>query len=106
MAARQARHKNRRCRDAAGEAREAGDVVGMLVRDQNGVDAGGLFADGREAFRQLLEAEAGVYQHARFFRGNQRTVAGTTAREHAEFDDGRFSRCTARTAPMHSNSFL
>src|SRR5258707_4296646 len=52
-------------------------------------------ADRCEPFRQLLEAEAGVYQHARFFSGNQRTVGGTAAREHAEFDDGRFSRSTA-----------
>jgi len=34
---------------AAGEGGQAGDVVGVLMGDEDGVDAGGVFADGGEA---------------------------------------------------------
>ncbi len=69
------------------EAHEAGDVIAMLVGDEDGVEAAGLFADGRKAPGEFLETEAGVDQDTGAVRGQQRTIAGTAAREHAEFDD-------------------
>src|SRR5579872_938369 len=69
------------------EPRQAADVIRVLVRDQDGVDAVGLLANGCQALRELLETEAGVDQDAGLLGRDQRAVSGTAAREHAKFYD-------------------
>lgn len=60
---------------AAGEGGEAGDVVAVLVGDEDGVDAGRVFADGCEAEQGLLPAEAGVDEDAGILRPDKDGVA-------------------------------
>ena len=69
------------------ETREPGNVIGMLVGDQDGVDAVRLLADRGQPLVSSLEAEAGIHQDARRSVAMQRGVAGTPARQHAELDD-------------------
>ena len=63
-------------------------MIGMFVRDQDGVDVFEVFADRGQAFAELLHAEPGVDQDARIFGGQQRGVARTAARQHTELYDG------------------
>ena len=65
---------------------QPGHVVGVLMGDEDGVDIGKLFADGREALPQLAHAQPGVQQDARVRGRHQRGVAGAATRQHAEFD--------------------
>ncbi len=44
---------------------QAGDVVGMLVGDEDGVEVFQVFADGGQAFGELSHAQARVHQDAR-----------------------------------------
>src|SRR5689334_6249043 len=82
---------NRR-RDFLRQARQAADVIRMLVRDENGVDAVGLLANGCQALGELLEAETGVDENAGLPGRDQRAVSGTAARKHAEFYDDTLPR--------------
>ena len=71
----------------ARQDRQAGDVIGMLVRNQDGVDIVERFADRRQALAQFPHAQARVDQDARIFGGQERGVSGTAAGQHAELDD-------------------
>ena len=71
----------------AGQHRKTGDVIGVFVGDQDGVDGLERFTDRGEAFAQFAHAEAGVDQNARIFGGQEGGVAGTAAGQHAEFYD-------------------
>jgi hypothetical protein len=55
----------------ARQHRQAGDVIGMLVGDEDGVEVFQVLADGREALAELLHAQAGVHQDARLVGGQQ-----------------------------------
>ena len=62
--------------EAAGEDREAGDVVLVLVGDKDGVKfRSGIFAGKRHAAQQLAAGEAGVDQHAGALAGDDGRVS-------------------------------
>ena len=65
-----------------GDDREAGDVVGVLVGDQDGVDAIEFLAQDRQAATELAAAEAGIDEQARAPGGDQGRVSGTSASEY------------------------
>ncbi len=69
------------------ETDETGDVIAMLVGDEDGVEATGLLTDGGEPPGEFLEAEAGVDEDAGPVGRDECAIAGAAAREHAEFDD-------------------
>ena len=60
---------------AAGEGGEAGDVVLMLVGDEDGVEGGGIFVGELHALEQLAAGEAGVDEQAGVGGGDDRGVA-------------------------------
>jgi hypothetical protein len=64
-------------------------VVGVLVGDEDGVETGGVFADGGEAGKGLLAAEAGIDEDAGVLGADKGGVAGAGASEDADFDDKR-----------------
>jgi hypothetical protein len=72
--------------------RQAGDMVGMLVGDQDGAEVREILADGRQALSQLAQAQAGIDQDARIFRRQQGGVARTAASQHAESNDSSLPR--------------
>jgi hypothetical protein len=72
-----------------GEAYQAGYVIGMLMRDQNGIQVLHRLADRVQAGRGFFTAQPGVNEDARPLGGNEGGVAGTAARENADLDDDR-----------------
>ena len=60
---------------AAGEDGEAGDVVLMLVGDEDGVEGGGVFAGEGHALEEFAAGEAGVDEQAGAGGGDDRGVA-------------------------------
>jgi len=67
-------------------------MVGMLMRDQDGIDLREVLADQREAPAQLLHTQAGVEQNARAAGGEEGGIAGAAAGENAERDLRQTSR--------------
>ena len=67
--------------------------------NENGVDIVERFADRCQAFAQFAHAEAGVYQDARIFGGQECCVSRTAAGQHAKFDDKLPS--TLQNTPIH-----
>ena len=57
----------------------------MFVRDEDAVEILFAFADGIEAGEEFFTAQAGVDENAGAFGGNECGVAGTAARENADF---------------------
>lgn len=84
--------------EEAGEGDEAADVVGVFVGDEDGVEGGGVFADGGEAVEDFAAAEARVNEQAGAAGGEKGRVAGTAACKYAELDDAGppGSLCRAR----------
>jgi hypothetical protein len=72
----------------ARQSDQATDVIGMLVRDQDGVQHFGVFVDQGEPRESFALAEAGVNQDARFFGADEGGVSRTAAGEDADFDYG------------------
>jgi len=66
-------------------------VIGMFVRDQDGVQSGQIFTYRCQALADFAAAQAGIHQNARAIRGYQHRVAGTAAREDADLDDWEVS---------------
>ena len=62
-----------------GKLRQAGNVVGMLVGNQDGVDPLRILADRFQALAGLAKAEADVHQQAHLFGGDQSRVAAAAA---------------------------
>lgn len=66
--------------DAAAESAvddgEAGDMVGVLMGDEDGVEAGGVLADEGEAAEGLFAVEAGIDEDAGLLRGDESGIAG------------------------------
>ena len=60
---------------AAGEDGEAGDVVLVLVGDEDGVERGGIFVGEGHALEQFAAGEAGVDEQAGVGGGDDRGVA-------------------------------
>jgi len=60
---------------AAGEGGEAGDVVVMLVGDEDGVQGGGVFVGDGHALEEFTAGEAGVDEQAGVGGGDDRGVA-------------------------------
>ena len=58
-----------------GDGGEAGDVVGMLVGDEDGGERFGVDVDGGEAFEGFLAGEAGVDEDAGAVCGDEGGVA-------------------------------
>ena len=73
--------------EEASESDEAADVVGVFVGDEDGVERGGVFADGGEAVEDFAAAKAGVDEQAGAAGGEEGRVAGTGAGKYAELDD-------------------
>ena len=69
--------------DQPGQTR---DVIGMLVRDHDGVEVFGLFADLGQPARQFPHAEASVDQNPGLRSGKKRRITRTAAREYAKPD--------------------
>jgi hypothetical protein len=70
----------------AHDARESGDVIGVFVSNENGVDGFEGLADQREAPFELPDAQAGIDQDSRFGRCEKRRITGTSACQNAEPD--------------------
>ena len=69
-----------------GEAEQTGDVVGVLVRYQNGREIFRGAADGSEALADLARGKSGVHEDTGFGRLDVGAVAGRAAAEDGEFD--------------------
>lgn len=63
----------------AEEAAEAGNVIGVFVGDEDGVEPIKRFARGGETLHEIAYTQARVNEEARRVGGNQRRVAGTAA---------------------------
>lgn len=68
-----------------GNGREAGDMVAVFVRDENGGEVFRHAPEGGEALADLSPAEAHVDEQPRFVRFDVRSVAGGAAAEDREF---------------------
>src|SRR5258708_7520831 len=69
--------------EGLGQRDQAGDVVAMLVADEDGVDAIGDFADRGQTPKGISPAESSVYQKARALGSYQGAVAAAAAAEDA-----------------------
>ena len=69
-----------------GQAGQAGDVVGMLVGDENAVNAFRGAGDGGEALANLASAETGVNQKAGFRRFQIGAIASRTAAQNCQLN--------------------
>ncbi len=70
----------------AQQAAQAGDVIGMLMRDEYGVEVFERLPDEGQAPGQFAHAQARIDQDAGVGRGHERRVAGTAAGQHAKLD--------------------
>ena len=68
--------------EAAGEDGEAGDVVDVLVGDEDGGELGGIFAGERHAAEEFAAGEAGIHQDAGAAAGYHGAVAFGAGGEH------------------------
>lgn len=64
----------------------------MLVRDQNCVHTGEIFADGRKSLNDFPAAQARVNQQPRSAGPDERRIARAAARQYADLDDKESSR--------------
>lgn len=94
---------DRRCREArdvhgpirpgsigiSRDADEPGDVVGVLVSNEDAVQIVELFADRVEARHDFFSAQASVHEDACTPGGDKRRIARTAGGENADFDDAR-----------------
>ena len=80
-------------RDAqlAGDDLQAVDVIGMLVRDEDGGEGFRIFTDGEETLEGLFTGQSGVDQETGPPGGNEGGIAGTRRRENRNFYDGNAS---------------
>jgi hypothetical protein len=63
-------------------------MVAMLVRDDDRIETGNVFADGGQALADFAAADARVDQNTRCLGGNENAVAGAAARKDTDFNDG------------------
>src|SRR5204862_3367051 len=75
----------------AGEDRKAADVIGVLVRDQDGVDAPKFLADGGKPLPGFAHAQPSVDQDTRSFSREKRRVPRTATGQSTELYDGAAS---------------
>src|SRR5581483_1281757 len=66
---------------------KAGDMVAMLVRDDNAVQVLRPRTGAVQASLELAKAQPGVDQNTRFFGSHESGVSRASARQHAEPDD-------------------
>jgi hypothetical protein len=69
---------------ATGEPGDAGDVVAVLVGDDNGRQLAGLDADGGEALLYFPQGETAIQQHTRAVTFYEGRVAAAAAAQHRE----------------------
>jgi hypothetical protein len=69
------------------EQAHATNVIGMFVRDHDGVETFGRFADFGQPAAQFAQAEPRINQDTRAAGGKPCGVAGTSARQNAESND-------------------
>jgi hypothetical protein len=72
--------ERRRFLETAREDGKAGDVVGMLVGDEDGVERMEVLTDRGKAFAELAHTEPGVDENARFVGSEEGSVPGAAAR--------------------------
>ena len=63
---------------------KAGDVVGVLVGDDDGVERGGIFVGEAHAAEEFAATEAGVDENAGVSAGDNRAVALGPRSQHRE----------------------
>ena len=88
---------------AARQHGQPSHMIGMLVGDDDGVDRGEIFADGRQPPAKLLHAQPGIHQDTRIFSGQQGGVPGTAACQHAELNRARLP-LTLQNTPKHAET--
>ena len=71
-------------RPAAGQPADAGGVIAMLVREENGIDVVERLAGGRQQLRNPAGRETGVDEHAGMRGLEQGAIALTAAAEDAK----------------------
>src|SRR5215469_9963590 len=89
----------------ANQGYQAGDVVGMLVSNNDRAELAGFLADQGHPPREFPQAEAGIDQEAGPPGGKQRRVARTTTGENTEFDDDRLPTYSAAFSERLPNVF-
>ena len=72
-----------------GKRNEPGDVIRMLVRDDDSVDLLRILADRQEFLESFLAAETGIHQYARAAGSNKCAIPRTRTRQYADLDDDR-----------------
>jgi hypothetical protein len=70
---------------ALGQRDQAGNVIGMFVGNEDGIERRDIFADGSQALGDFAAAEAGIDQNAGAVRRDKNRVARTAAGEDANF---------------------
>jgi hypothetical protein len=73
--------------ELAGDGGDAGDVIGVLVGDEDGVDGFGIDIDGGETLEGFLAAQSGVDQDSGAAGGDQGGVAGAGRGEDGDLKD-------------------
>lgn len=66
---------------------KAAGVIAMLVRDQNGVQTGYIFANRGQPLGNFSAAQTGIDQNSSTLRCDKRRIASARGRENADLDD-------------------
>ncbi len=72
--------------EQAGQGHQAADVIGMLMRDEDGIQLFGVFLNGGEAGQNVALAEAGIDEDARFFGADESGISRAAGGEDADLD--------------------
>jgi Ni/Co efflux regulator RcnB len=84
----------------ADQARQPGNVIGVLVSNENGVKIFQLLADPGEPPSQFANTETRIDQNARLRSGKECRITGTAARECAKSDQKTKLPCSVLICPV------
>ena len=68
------------------QSHQAADVIGMLVRDQDGIQLFGVFIDQCQPGQNVAPAQPGVDKDARFFGTDESGISRATAGQNADLN--------------------